>query len=85
MAEEFRVTGETKLSEILKKFPKVIEEAAKIDSRAKMINNPLVKMMIGKLTVHDLFEQAKKANMPLNMSESALIAKINEMIKKFDK
>ncbi|WP_316631865.1 hypothetical protein [uncultured Ruminococcus sp.] len=52
---------QTKLTEILAAYPWLPEELIKLDSRFKIVNTPIGKMMIKKATVADL---SKKAGIP---------------------
>ena len=63
----------TKLSELLAKFPWLPDELVKIDSRFSIVNSPIGKMLIKNATIADL---CKKAGIS---SEDAL-KKLDEMI-----
>lgn len=78
MEENIKITGETKFSEILKVCPQLIDEMVKINPQAKMLKNPIFKMMLGKITVRDMCSQAK-------IDENLLINNFNKIIQKFKK
>ena len=65
----------TKLTDLLKAYPFLKDEAVKIDKRLNIINSPIGKMMIKNMTIADA---EKKANVPAN----EIIAKIKEVIQK---
>lgn len=48
----------TKLGDLLKKFPWLPEELIKIDSRFSIVNSPVGKMLIKNATVADLCSKA---------------------------
>ena len=48
------ITRETRLSEILDHYPWIKEEVIKIDSKFKILDTPLAKIMIKKMTIADL-------------------------------
>ena len=49
---------QTKLTEILAQYPWLPEELIKLDSRFKIVNTPIGKMMIKNATLADLSEKA---------------------------
>lgn len=49
---------QTKLTDILAQYPWLPEELIKLDSRFKIVNTPIGKMMIKKATIADLSEKA---------------------------
>ena len=63
----------TKLTDLLKKFPWLPDELIKIDSRFSIVNSPIGKMLIKNATIADL---CKKAGIS---SEDAL-KKLEELI-----
>ncbi len=63
----------TKLTEILKKYPWLPDELVKIDGRFSVVNSPIGKMLIKNATIADL---CKKAGIS---SEDAL-KKLDELI-----
>lgn len=63
----------TKLADLLKDYPWLLEEAVKIDERFKMLNNPLMKTLVQNVTVADI---AAKGN--LNVKD--VVDEIQRMI-----
>ena len=47
----------TRLSELLDRYPWLRKEAASIDERLKIIDSPLGRMLVGKMTVKDAAEK----------------------------
>ena len=70
--------NQTKLTDILAKYPWLPEELIKLDSRFKIVNTPIGKMMIKKATVADLSEKA-------GLSTDELLQKLQEMVKEHNK
>lgn len=68
------ITENTKLSEILKEHPWLIEEAIKIDERFKVLNNPVGKLFIKKSTIQGLSEKA-------GLQPNEIIDKIAELVR----
>ena len=64
---------DTKLSELLKAYPWLIDEAVKLDERAKILNNPIGKMFVKKATIKDLSEK-------LGIRADEIIAYLQQMI-----
>ena len=69
---------QTKLTEILAQYPWLPEELIKLDSRFKIVNTPIGKMMIKKATVADLSE---KAGIPTE----ELLTRLQDMVDKHNK
>ena len=69
---------QTKLTDILAAYPWLPEELIKLDSRFKIVNTPVGKMMIKKATVADL---SKKAG----LSTDELLQKLQEMVDQHNK
>ena len=67
------ITKETKLSDLLGKYPWLKEELSKVNDKFKMLNTPMGKIMMGKATIA---EMSKKSGMDAN----AIIGKIGELI-----
>ena len=67
------ITNDTKLSEILKEYPWMIDEAVKIDERFKILKNPVGKLFIKKATISGLSEKA-------GLDSKVIIDQIQEMI-----
>ena len=70
--------NQTKLTDILAKYPWLPDELIRLDSRFKIVNTPIGKMMIKKATVADL---SKKAGIPTEK----LLKKLQEMVDKHNK
>lgn len=68
------IDQDTKLSEILKEYPWLIEEAVKIDERFRILNNPIGKMFIKKSTIRGLSEKA-------GVEPGVIIENLEEMIR----
>lgn len=68
-----KITGETKLKDILKEYPWLLDEAVKIDDRFKILQNPIGKMFIQNATISGLSEKS-------GLSTDELISKIEELI-----
>ncbi len=68
------ITRETKLAELLKEYPWLREEIAKVNDKFSMLNSPLGKIMEKKATIA---EMSKKSG----MDEDALIVRITELIR----
>ena len=68
------ITRETKLAELLKEYPWLREEIAKVNDKFSMLNSPLGKIMEKKATIA---EMSKKSG----MDEDALIVRIAELIR----
>ena len=64
---------QTKLTEILAQYPWLPEELIKLDSRFKIVNTPIGKMMIKNATLADLSEKA-------GLSTDELLQKLQEMV-----
>lgn len=69
---------QTKLTEILAAYPWLPEELIKLDSRFKIVNTPIGKMMIKKATVADLSE---KSGLPTE----ELLKRLQEMVNQHQK
>ena len=67
------ITNDTKLSEILKEYPWMIDEAVKIDERFKILKNPVGKLFIKNATISGLSEKA-------GLDSKVIIDQIQEMI-----
>lgn len=65
--------SQTKLTDILANYPWLPEELIKLDSRFKIVNTPIGKMMIKNATLADLSEKA-------GLSTDELLQKLQEMI-----
>lgn len=65
--------SQTKLTDILAEYPWLPEELIKLDSRFKIVNTPIGKMMIKNATLADLSEKA-------GLSTDELLQKLQEMV-----
>ena len=68
------ITRETKLAELLKEYPWLREEIAKVNDKFSMLNSLLGKIMEKKATIA---EMSKKSG----MDEDVLIEKLAELIR----
>ena len=66
---KIEITEDTRLQELLERYPKLKEELPKINSKFKMLNTPLARIMIPKATVKIMSERAE---MPLDELIKAL-------------
>ena len=69
--------SQTKLTDILAEYPWLPEELIKLDSRFKIVNTPIGKMMIKNATLADLSEKA-------GLSTDELLQKLREMVDRHD-
>ena len=67
-----KYNSQTKLTDILAEYPWLPEELIKLDSRFKIVNTPIGKMMIKNATLADLSEKA-------GLSTDELLQKLREM------
>ena len=67
------ITKETKLSDLLARYPWLKEELSKVNEKFKMLNTPMGKIMMGKATIA---EMSKKSG----MDADAIIEKICGLI-----
>ena len=70
--------SQTKLTDILAEYPWLPEELIKLDSRFKIVNTPIGKMMIKNATLADLSEKA-------GLSTDELLQKLREMVNRHDR
>ena len=68
------ITRETKLAELMKEYPWLREEIAKVNDKFSMLNSPLGKIMEKKATIA---EMSKKSG----MDEDVKKKKITELIR----
>ena len=68
-----KYNSQTKLTDILAEYPWLPEELIKLDSRFKIVNTPIGKMMIKNATLADLSEKA-------GLSTDELLQKLREMV-----
>ena len=71
------ITPETKLQDLLKKYPFLKEELPKINKKFRMLKTPIAKVMLRKA---DINEMSKRSGIEVN----ELILKLNEIIAKYD-
>lgn len=67
------LTKDTKLSDLLVRFPWLKEEIVKVNEKFKMLNSPLGKIMLGKVTIT---EMSKRSGMETDL----IINKLQELI-----
>ncbi|WP_405356950.1 hypothetical protein [Ruminococcus sp.] len=72
-----KYNSQTKLTDILAEYPWLPEELIKLDSRFKIVNTPIGKMMIKNATLTDLSEKA-------GLSTDELLQKLREMVDRHD-
>ncbi len=69
-----KITANTKLSEILTKYPGVKGELTRISERFKLINSPIGKVMVKKATVKEMSGKA-------GMAIEDLVTALEELVK----
>ena len=72
------ITAETRVADVMKEYPWLVDEAIKMDSRFGILKTPIGKMMIGRATVAD---GAKKVGCTVEEAiqmVEGMIAKHNE-------
>ena len=67
------INAQTKLTDILDKYPWLPDELAKLDGRFKIIKTPVGKMMIKNATIADAVKKT-------GLQEDVLIAELNKLI-----
>ena len=67
------ITKETKLSNLLARYPWLKEELSKVNEKFKMLNTPMGKIMMGKATIAEM-------NKKSGMDADAIIGKICGLI-----
>ena len=72
-----KYNSQTKLTDILAEYPWLPEELIKLDSRFKIVNTPIGKMMIKNATLADLSDKA-------GLSTDELLQKLQEMVDRHD-
>ena len=68
------IIKETKLSDLLGRYPWLKEELSKVNDKFKMLNTPMGKIMMGKATISEMSKRS-------GMDADAIIEKISELIK----
>ena len=71
---DMNITRETKLKDLLTKYPWLKDEISKVNEKFKMLNTPVGKIMLGKT---DIAEMSKKSG----MDEVQIIAKLTDLIR----
>ena len=67
------INKNTKLADILEKYPWLPDELIKLDGRFKIIKTPIGKMMIKNATIEDAVKKT-------GLQEDVLIAELNKII-----
>ena len=67
------ITKETKLSDLVGRYPWLREELSKVNDKFKMLNTPMGKIMMGKVTIDEMSKRS-------GMDADAIIGKICELI-----
>ena len=68
------ITKETKLSDLLARYPWLKEELSKVNDKFKMLNTPMGKIMMGKATIAEMGKRS-------GIDADVIIGKIGELIK----
>ena len=69
-----QITKETKLSDLLARYPWLREELSKVNEKFKMLNTTIGKIMMGKATIDEMSKRS-------GMNPDAITGKISELIK----
>ena len=67
------ITKETKLSDLVGRYPWLSEELPKVNDKFKMLNTPMGKIMMGKATIDEMSKRS-------GMDADAIIGKVCELI-----
>jgi len=67
------ITKETRLADLLARYPWLKEEMAKVNEKFRMLASPVGKIMIGKATIGEMSRRS-------NMDADTLISRIKELI-----
>ena len=67
----------TRLKDIMKEYPWLLDEAVEMDERLKVLKSPMAKMLLSRA---DLKEAAKRSG----HSAEEIIAKIRELVKEHE-
>ena len=67
------INSNTKIADILSRYPWLIDELAKISDRFKMAKTPMGKIMLKKAAIADMSKRS-------GVDENTLIGKLNELI-----
>ena len=68
------ITKETKLFDLLARYPWLREELSKVNEKFKMLNTPMGKIMMDKATIDEMSKRS-------GMDADVIIGKISELIK----
>ena len=68
------ISKETKLSDLLGRYPWLKEELSKVNDKFRMLKTPIGKIMMGKATIAEMSKRS-------GMDPDAIIGKISELIK----
>ncbi|MDO5715560.1 MAG: PAS domain-containing protein [Tissierellia bacterium] len=71
--EEIQITADTKLKDLLDRYPYLLDELPKLNENFKMLKSPLARVMIPKATIAIMSERGK-------MAPEELIQRIQELI-----
>ncbi len=71
-----KITGQTKLADIIKAFPWLMEELVKLDERFQFLNSPIGKMLMGSATLADMSKHS-------GMTVDELLNKLKELAAKY--
>ena len=71
------IKNTTKVKDVLKEYPWLVDEAIKMDERLKIAKSPVGKMLINKATVESLCAKAK-------IDPQEVIKKIQELIQEYE-
>ncbi len=71
------INNTTKVKDVLKEYPWLIDEAIKMDERLKIAKSPVGKMFINKATVESLCAKAK-------IDPQEVIKKVQELIREYN-
>lgn len=67
------ITRDTRLSDVLREYPWLLEEAVKLDSRFRMLDSPLGRLLMRRATVAELSRRT-------GIAEDVLVSRIRELI-----
>ena len=67
------ITKETKLSDLVGRYPWLSEELSKVNDKFKMLNTPMGKIMMGKATIAEMSKRS-------GMDTDVIIGKISKLI-----
>lgn len=67
------ITEETRLSDLLGRYPWLKEELSNVNDKFRMLNTPMGKIMMGKATIAEMSKRS-------GMDTDAIIGKISKLI-----